>query len=284
MAKRRRQSVEKYHDRVAANYDHSYDDAYWQWHDVITWDHIKAHLPKNQRSPVLDLGCGTGKWAARLSKSGFTVTCVDISMAMLDRARAKLAELNDTRAQFVRADLMDLSALPGDHFSLAVAMGEPFGCTDSPPTALKQIRRLLKPDAILVATFDNKLSGLDYYLHSADPSQMQEYLRKGRTQWITRDREERFPIYTFTPSQLRKLFEKAGYEVVDMIGKTVLPMRHHRHLLEDPTARRAWMKIEKSLHRDEAAIGRASHLQIVAGPVARAPGSDQSPKRKRGMR
>jgi len=53
--------------------------------------------------------------------------------------------------------------------------------------------------------------------------------------------------------------------VLDLIGKTVLPMRGQRgQLLQDAADRRAWMNIEKSLHRDEAAIGRASHLQIAA--------------------
>ncbi len=264
MPKPRKQSVERYHDRVAHNYDHSYDDAYWQWHDAITWEHIKANLPGDQRAPVLDLGCGTGKWGVKLSRSGFTVTCVDISRAMVDRAAAKLEESGDERATCVQADLCDLSELPADHFALAVAMGDPIGCTKSPPKALKEIRRVLRPDGILVATFDNKLSALDYYLHKSDPSVMEEFLRRGQTRWLTRDREEQFPIHTYTPAEVRKLLSKAGFSVLDMIGKVVLPMRRYRHILEESQARRRWMKIEKTLHRDPAAIGRASHIQVAA--------------------
>ena len=265
MPKKRKQAVEQYHDRVAANYDHSYNDRYWQWHDALTWDHIKQHLPENQRGPVVDLGCGTGKWAAKLSKSGYTVTCVDISHAMLERTRRRLAEMNDNRAGFVQADLVDLSALPPNHFALALAMGDPIGCTKSPPKALKEIRRVLAPGAVLIATFDNRLNALEFNMQSADPEKMQEFLRTGRTHWLTRDREEQFEIFTYTPSQLRKLFATAGYQVVDLIGKTVLPMRDYRRdLLKDSAYRRAWTKIEKSLCRDEAAMGRASHLQIVA--------------------
>lgn len=264
MSKRRKQSVERYHDRVAARYDDSYDDAYWQWHDALTWDQIKSHLPSDLRAPVLDLGAGTGKWAAKLIKSGYTVTCVDISAAMLDRADAKFAEAGLDRAEFIQADLCDLSALPDGRFALALAMGDPIGCTESPARALKEIKRVLVPGGVLIATFDNRLSALDYFVSKGDLGQLEEFLRVGRTQWLTKDHAERFPIFTYTPTQLRKLFEHGGYEVIEMIGKTVLPMRHHRHLLEDPQVRRAWMKIEKSLHRDEAAMGRASHLQIVA--------------------
>lgn len=266
MPRPRKQPVERYHDRVAHNYDHSYDDAYWRWHDAITWDHIKPHLPRNQRAPVVDLGCGTGKWAARLTRSGYAVTCVDISRAMLDRAGAKIAAQSAGTVTLLQADLCDLSGLPAGTFALALAMGDPIGCTDSPAAALKEIRRILEPTGRLIATFDNRYAALDYYTHKADPEQMRRFLHEGRTRWLTRDHAEQFPIYTYTPAQLRKLFDIAGYEILDLIGKTVLPMRHHRHLLEDPRARRAWARIEKSLHRDEAAIGRASHLQIVARP------------------
>ncbi|HEY3246293.1 MAG TPA: methyltransferase domain-containing protein [Phycisphaerae bacterium] len=317
--RRRRPAVQRYHDRVAPRYDATYDDAYWAWHDALTWDHLKPHLPEDLRAPVVDLGCGTGKWAAKIARSGFSVTCVDISVAMLEQARQKLhpqispidadestalstpaatdlplppgseprrisersagappvlplpsgerVGVRGTATKFVQADLMDLSALPAQHFALAVAFGEPLGSTASPATALKQIRRILAPQGKLVATFDNLLNALDFYVQQGDPRGLEEFLRSGVTHWLTRDRGEQFPIHTWTPDRLRKLLETAGFEVVDMIGKTVLPMRHYRELLEDPKARRAWMKIEKSLWRDPPAIGRAAHLQVVARPT-----------------
>ncbi len=263
MAKRKKKAVEKYHDRVANVYDHSYMDEYWQWHDAITWEHIKSFLPDDQRAPVVDLGCGTGKWAAKLAKSGFNVTCVDISHAMIEQSRHKFKDMKD-QATFVQADLCDMSMIDADQFALAVAMGDPIGCTSNPAKALKEIRRILTDDGVLVATFDNKFSAFDYYLYKGDAREMSNFLRKGRTRWITRDREEQFEIFTYTPAELTKLFEHAGFEVLDMIGKTVLPMRKYRHLLEESEDRRAWMKVEKGLCRDLAAIGRASHLQIAA--------------------
>lgn len=263
MAPKRRTSVQRYHDRVAGRYDHSYEDSYWRWHDAMTWDHIKPHLPKNHRSAVVDLGCGTGKWAAKLNKSGYDITCVDISRAMLDRARAKLFSERG-KVEFVQADLVDLGALPRSHFALAVAMGDPIGCTSAPPKALKEIRKIMTSGGILVATFDNRLNALDFYLEKGDVDTMAEFLRTGRTHWLTRQREERFDVHAYTPGQVQKLLSTAGFEIIDMIGKTVLPMRRFRHLLEDVEANRAWMKIEKSMHRDPAAIGRASHIQVAA--------------------
>ncbi len=267
MSRRRgKSSVRRYHDRVAARYDASYADVYWQWHDALTWDLLKPHLPSQARTEVLDLGCGTGKWAARLLQAGCTVTCVDLSGAMLDQARRKLAGQpgGGERTFFFQADLGDLSALPAEHFRLALALGEPIGCTAAPARALKEIRQRLVAGGVLIATFDNRLGALDFYLQQGDPEALETFLRTGRTRWLTKDRQEQFEIHTYTPGQVRKLLEGVGFEVVDLIGKTVLPMRHYRALLDTPERRRQWAKLEKSLWRDAAAIGRAAHLQIAA--------------------
>jgi SAM-dependent methyltransferase len=265
MARGHKRAVQRYHDRVARRYDASYKDAYWQWHDALTWDYLKPHLPADQIAPVLDLGCGTGKWALRLLKSGYAVTCVDISGGMIEKARQVITEsgLGD-RAEFLQADLVDLSDLPSGSFSFAAALGEPIGCASAPARALKEIRKRLRPEAMLVATLDNRLAALDFYLEAGSPREMSAFLKAGKTHWLTKDKDERFPIHTYTPAQARGLFERAGYDVVQLLGKTVLPMRHHRQLLEDPVARRSWMKLEKVLARAPDAVGRSGHLQIAA--------------------
>lgn len=270
MSKSRRSAVQKYHDRVAARYDYSYDDAFWKWHDALTWDYLKPFLPRDATAKVVDLGCGTGKWSAKLAKSGYEVTCVDISPKMIDQARRKIEEQGGAVcARFVQADLCDLSALPAERFSLAVALGDPIGCTRSPARAMKQIRRILTDAGILVASFDNRLAAIDYYLEIGDAKALAKFLRDGRTRWLTKNADERFPIFTFTPSDVRNLVEAAGFEVVDMVGKTVLPMRHYRGLLGTPEARRAWAKVERIQCRDLAAMGRSSHIQVACRAVAR---------------
>ena len=270
MSKSRRSAVQKYHDRVAAQYDHSYTDAYWIWHDSLTWDYLKPYLPCDMSAKVVDLGCGTGKWGAKIAKSGYAVTSVDISAKMLDQARRKHEQTGGSAAPgFIQTDIADLSALPAGTFSLAVALGDPIGCTGAPPKTMKEIRRVLTDDGVLVATFDNRLAAIDYYLSAGDHPTLTRFLRDGKTHWLTRDAAERFPIHTFGPTELRHLVESTGFETLDLVGKTILPMRHHRGLLATPEARRRWAKTEKRLARDLAAMGRASHLQVACRVVGR---------------
>lgn len=267
MARSRRPSVQKYHDRVAGRYDDTYGDAYWQFHDALTWDHLRPFIPDDLGAEIVDLGCGTGKWGLELLKSGYRVTFVDISAKMLDAAKEKVEQMGGTsRATFLRADLVDLSALEAGRFALATAFGEPIGCARSAIDALSSIRRILRPGGLLVATFDNRLACLDYYLQRGTLDELERFLRDGRTNWLTARSEERFPIQTFDMDSLRATLDRAGFELIDAIGKTVLPLRHYRELLEDPASRRRLIRLEKYLWRNPFAMGRANHLQIAARP------------------
>jgi len=265
MSRRGERGRDAYHDRVAPRYEHIYSDAWWQWHDGLTWEYLKPLLPADLRAPVIDLGCGTGKWGRRLLKSGYAVTFLDASAGMLEQAR-RLVEASGggDRASWVRADLMDLSSLPADHFALATAMGEPLCSTEKPAHALRQIARCLRPGGVLVATFDNRVACLDHYVEQGDLDGLEEFVRTGRTHWLTRDRREQFEIHTFTAGQLRGLFARAGLEILGIIGKTVLPMRSCRSLLEDPEVRRRLARIEKRLSGEPENLGRCAHLQVAS--------------------
>ncbi|MFF8883559.1 class I SAM-dependent DNA methyltransferase [Streptomyces flaveolus] len=115
---------------VAEEVRRSYDalaDAY----DVVTgatdYDHwvavyedlISRHGAPGKR--LVDLGCGTGKAAIRLSAHGFEVTGVDLSPGMIRAARAKPGA---DRVQFHVGDLQKLPDL-GRPFAVAVTLGEP---------------------------------------------------------------------------------------------------------------------------------------------------------------
>src|SRR5204862_3861383 len=111
---------ETYHDRVARRYDQVYSGPRWERYFELSWAGLKAYIPSDLRAPIVDLGCGTGKYGLRLAKSGYAVTLSDLSRGMLEVARQKAAALGlEERVTFLKADVMDLSALPREHFALA---------------------------------------------------------------------------------------------------------------------------------------------------------------------
>lgn len=268
----RRSANQRYHDRVAGKYEAVYDDAYWQWHDDLTWDYLKRHLPADANAPVADLGCGSGKWGRKLIKSGFRVTFVDLSPKMIDEAHRHVAQAGGgQKADYLQADLMDLSALPADHFALALAMGEPIGLAADPQVALRQIARCLAPAGVLVATLDSRVPCVDYYLEKGQIDELECFLHHGRTHWLTRNPSERFDVHTFKPDQIKRMVAAAGLEMLELIGKTVLPMRRYREQLHDAGTRRRWAAVEKRLARDPANLARCPHLQFAARKPRRQP-------------
>lgn len=72
---------------------------------------------------VLEIGCGTGRVAVELARSGRSVTGVDRSEAMLARCRERLAaepEVVRERVRLVHGDAIALPSEVGDSFSMAL--------------------------------------------------------------------------------------------------------------------------------------------------------------------
>jgi ubiquinone/menaquinone biosynthesis C-methylase UbiE len=255
----------KYHDRVARRYDAIYDDPYWAFHDELTWRIVKPHLPRDLSAKCCDLGCGTGKWGLKLLKSGFATTFLDHSAGMIEQVREKLeSNPRAKKATLVVGDIVSMPDLPSGEFSLTLAMGDPLSiCSDS-QSAANEMFRTTAPGGVVIATADNKLAALDHYVERGNLDALEQFIQTGKTNWLTADEQERFELTTFTPASLARLFERAGFEVLSVGGKTIIPVRQNKQLFEKEGAVERLLKLEAELGKDPAAAARAGHLQVIA--------------------
>ncbi len=287
MARRNRPPVESYHDRVAGLYDTIYDgDPYWEAVFRLTWRNALRHLPKDHSTRCLDVGAGTGRWGMRLAKAGYPTDFLDISQKMLDQIAMKLAALgkpfsqidlmgegragtavsaSETGAGLLwHASIDDLSGLPAESYDFLIGQGDPLNCAEKPGRAFKELARILKPGGVMLMSVDNRLQGMYQYFKEGDVAGLEEFLRIGRTRWITDVEDERFQLTMFTPGQIRAMCRERGLELLSLIGKTVLPLRRFKELLADGEKRDALMRLEESLHGEEALLANAAHLEFAA--------------------
>lgn len=93
------------YQRFAKIYDELMDDSlYDQWQAYTV-----KYIPQNES--VLELGCGSGRLASRLSEVGFQVTGLDNSSEMLTLAQIH-KENTQTEFMLIERDMTDLSDLP----------------------------------------------------------------------------------------------------------------------------------------------------------------------------
>src|SRR2546426_7956737 len=83
---------------------------------------------------VVDLGCGSGIWAAELSRAGYDVLGIDISQAMIDIARKRVPRGEFRTGSLLRAKLPRCDAV--------TALGECFNYLFDESNTLAQISRV----------------------------------------------------------------------------------------------------------------------------------------------
>jgi SAM-dependent methyltransferase len=132
--------VRRGYDRCAADYDRARRQ---EAEPALAW--LIDHLADG--AAVLDLGCGAGVPVARELARHCTVTGIDISGTMIERARA-----NVPAAQFVHGDAMAADFAPSS-FDAVVAFYAIFHLPRREHAALfRRIHRWLKPAGYVLAT------------------------------------------------------------------------------------------------------------------------------------
>ncbi len=189
----------------------------------LSWRNLQPHLPRPGRLPprALDLGAGTGEMALRLAAAGWSVTLVDGSRRMLERA----AELAGARGLGAR---IACCALDLDTAGLADALGG--GAYDlvvchnvleylaSPEALLQEAGAALAAEGRASFVFRNRAGEvMKRLLQGADPEAAIGLLAASRV------REDLYglEVRVFSPAEIRSLLGAAGLEVVAERGVRV---------------------------------------------------------------
>jgi len=102
---------------------------------------------------VLDLGCGGGRNAHYLAQSGYVVCGVDVAEGAVELCRKRFA-LHDLTGTFERGTF-DHIPFQDNYFAGAICIAALDHVTyEAAQTAIKEIRRVLAPEGVILLTFD----------------------------------------------------------------------------------------------------------------------------------
>ena len=143
---------------------------------------------------VLDLGCGSGRYAVALARNGKEVTGVDFSQKMLELAR-EYSETSGTSesTEFHQADINVWMANTKKRFDISIGMGL-FDYLTSPADTL---RKMLNVSKVAVISFPA-------------PTFPRSQIRSWRY------RAQDCPIFFFTEQDVKNMAEEAGAEITEI--------------------------------------------------------------------
>lgn len=208
---------------------------------AIAWRVIEDCLHGTLR--VLDAGAGTGRYSLPLAARGHRVTHLDLSPAMLERARAAAAKHAVDGIEFRQGDVCNLAAFADRSFDLTLCLDAPVSYAwPRHAEALEEVCRVTGD--VLVLMVSSRSGSLpfmvDYDLTGAfvppghggphDPFFLTEsVLRHGVEQfpdafkpWLAREGKLTPPDYAFTVPELTALLREQGFAVERLGGPGAL--------------------------------------------------------------
>ncbi|NIM19429.1 MAG: methyltransferase domain-containing protein [Candidatus Latescibacteria bacterium] len=191
-------------------------------------------LPDNQ--PILEAGCGSGRWVGWFLKHGWEAAGLDWSEALCARARENLPA-----ARFESGDIRAMPFADGE-FGVVVSLGSVEHALEGPEPALREFYRVLRPGGIGIISvpFNGPVRKTMRYLRwPAHRAKAIPWLRRafGKPGWNGRSLRDakrqsavaadwtavyrcgeqgwHFYEYHFAKVQMRSFISRTGFQIIE---------------------------------------------------------------------
>jgi SAM-dependent methyltransferase len=186
-----------------------------------------------QKGAILDLCCGPGRYSVLLAKKGFSVTGVDLSLYLLEKARQNAATAG-VAVEWVRSDMRDF--VRENTFDLALSLFTSIGYFEEKEDDLKVLGnmfRSLKPGGACLVDINGKervarqLQPLlgeimeDGSLIVQRPVVYEDWTRL-RNEWIIIEGEKArtfsFSLFVYSGQELKEMLARSGFVNIKLHG------------------------------------------------------------------
>jgi SAM-dependent methyltransferase len=250
-------------DRLAPGYDSHFQIPHRRMYDDLAWEHVARLLP-DPPGLVIDVGCGTGRWAPRLVELGHRVVGIEVSDEMAEAAKARAAELPHGAFSVLHADVADVE-LESGRADVVLALGS-FQYTCDPAVVLERFETWLRPGGHAVVLVDS-LVGLAVELlargHTSE-AVIRSTTRRGV--WAPIEAPgTRTGLHLFDRAALEQLFLRAGFDYVRSAGLLVQTVSRGdaRSLPSDGEAWSQRLEDERSLAQIPVLADLGKHLMVT---------------------
>lgn len=195
----------QWYEILFENYGEKYDKECFAQGTTGECDFIEQEIDFNKKIKIIDIGCGTGRHSIELSKRGYSVTGIDLSDSLLDKARKK-AEQIGLNVDFFNHDARNLPFKK--QFDLAIMMcegGFPLMETDEMNyEILRNVTESLKENSKFIFT---TLNGLFPLFNSINDFHATNVIEGNATY-----NSHHFDLMTFRDYNITKVIDDNGVE------------------------------------------------------------------------
>lgn len=195
----------QWYETLFENYGEKYDNESFAQGTIGECEFIEKEINFNKALKIIDIGCGTGRHSIELAKRGYSMTGIDLSESLLEKAREK-AKQNAIQIDFLKHDAR---RLPFDkQFDVAIMMcegGFPLMETDEMNyEILKNVSKALKGNAKFIFT---TLNGLFPIFNS-----IEEFCASNTGEGNATYHKNTFDIMTFRDYNITRVTDDNGVE------------------------------------------------------------------------
>jgi SAM-dependent methyltransferase len=246
------------YDALAADYDAHFAAPHRRAYDQLAWE-ICAAVIGAAPADVVDVGCGVGRWAARLVAAGHRVTGIEPAPAMAAAARSRLAGTNFT---LVESRVED-AVLPPGSVDVVLAMGSLQYATD-PGAAIARCTGWVRPSGAICVLLDSRQALVLELLAAGRTNEALERLATRRGVWQVG--QHTADLHLLDAAELAAAVRAAGLSVERVAGLLVGASAHGRAGLLTRLERDypAQLAVERRLAAEPALADLGKQLLITA--------------------
>lgn len=204
-----KEGVREAYDRMVDNYDHS-ERLYWTRRMEEGEERVVRKWIKDLSTPILDVGCGTGRYAIKIAEKGSEVVALDIGLKMLKKTMRKAKKCNAFKR--INPILTDGEHLPFKDKSFnGLICTLTFDHFEDCESAAQEFSRVLEKDGLcILSTFNS---------HTLSDFKMRYNLPPNKVPFSTEDLS---PVLIYevghSADDVERLFAKYGFETLDVKG------------------------------------------------------------------